>query len=73
MMQKPNVQPAWNDRERLMTSREVSNRLAVSIRTLWRMVASGRFPPPIRYNRKLVRWNADVVFTWLTNEGSKQR
>jgi excisionase family DNA binding protein len=40
----------------LLTSQQVAQRLAVSVRTLWRLVARGSFPPPIRYNRKLVRW-----------------
>ena len=40
----------------LLTSQQVADRLAVSVRTLWRLVARGSFPQPIRYNRKLVRW-----------------
>jgi excisionase family DNA binding protein len=42
----------------LLTSQQVAERLSVSVRTLWRLVASGKFPQPIRYNRKLVRWKA---------------
>jgi excisionase family DNA binding protein len=42
----------------LLTAREVADRLSVSVRTLWRMAARGDLPPPIRYNRKLVRWKA---------------
>ncbi|MBY0230528.1 MAG: AlpA family phage regulatory protein [Gemmataceae bacterium] len=45
----------------LMTSRQVAGRLAMSVRTLWRLVAAGRFPQPIRYNRKLVRWKSSDV------------
>lgn len=46
----------------LLTSQQVAERLAVSVRTLWRLVAAGKFPQPVRYNRKLVRWkNVDVV------------
>lgn len=46
----------------LLTSQQVANRLAVSVRTLWRLVAAGKFPQPVRYNRKLVRWkNAEVA------------
>jgi excisionase family DNA binding protein len=45
----------------LLTSQQVAQKLAVSVRTLWRLVASGKFPQPVRYNRKLVRWkNAEV-------------
>ena len=42
----------------LMTSQQVANRLAVSIRTLWRLVRAGKVPQPVRYNRKLVRWKS---------------
>ncbi len=45
----------------LVTSRQVAERMAMSVRTLWRLVAAGKFPQPVRYNRKLVRWkNIDV-------------
>jgi excisionase family DNA binding protein len=49
----------------LMTSQQVADRLAVSVRTLWRLVASGRIPPPIRYNRKLVRWKTGDVDRYI--------
>ena len=46
----------------LLTSQQVAERLAVSVRTLWRLVAAGKFPQPVRYNRKLVRWkNVEVA------------
>jgi len=53
--QQPQVEPD------LLTSRQVAERLSMSVRTVWRLVASGKFPAPIRYNRKLVRWKADEV------------
>jgi excisionase family DNA binding protein len=46
----------------MLTSEQVSNRLAISLRTLWRLVRAGKMPKPVRYNRKLVRWKtADVI------------
>ncbi|MFM7150534.1 MAG: helix-turn-helix transcriptional regulator [Gemmataceae bacterium] len=53
--QQPQVEPD------LLTSRQVAEHLSMSVRTVWRLVASGKFPAPIRYNRKLVRWKADEV------------
>jgi excisionase family DNA binding protein len=53
----------------LLTSQQVAERLAVSVRTLWRLVDRGVFPQPIRYNRKLVRWKSgdiDHYFETLT-------
>jgi excisionase family DNA binding protein len=49
----------------LLTSQQVANKLAVSVRTLWRLVAAGKFPQPIRYNRKLVRWKSTEVSRYI--------
>jgi excisionase family DNA binding protein len=49
----------------LLTSQQVADRLAVSVRTLWRLVDRGVFPKPIRYNRKLVRWKSGDVDHYL--------
>jgi predicted DNA-binding transcriptional regulator AlpA len=53
--------PLKIDRD-LLSAQDVADRLSVAVRTLWRMVERGDFPPPIRFNRKLVRWRArDLV------------
>ena len=49
----------------LMTSHQVAECLAVSVRTVWRLVASGKFPQPVRYNRKLVRWKTAEVARYI--------
>ncbi len=49
----------------LLTSQQVADRLAISVRTLWRLVQKGRFPQPIRYNRKLVRWKSGEVDRYI--------
>ena len=49
----------------LLTSQQVADRLAVSVRTLWRLIARGEFPQPIRYNRKLVRWKSGDVEQYI--------
>ncbi len=43
--------------EMQVSSRQIAERLGVTVRTIWRMVKEGRLPQPIRYNRKIVRWN----------------
>jgi excisionase family DNA binding protein len=55
----------------LLTSQQVANRLAVSVRTLWRLVAAGKVPQPVRYNRKLVRWKADEVTRYIESLSPK--
>ena len=55
------VQTEPRSNPELLTSRQVASRLSVSVRTIWRLVAAGKFPQPVRYSRKLVRWKtADV-------------
>jgi excisionase family DNA binding protein len=49
----------------LLTSQQVADRLAVSVRTLWRLVAAGKVPQPVRYNRKLVRWKNSEVKRYI--------
>lgn len=49
----------------LLTSQQVADRLSVSVRTLWRLVAAGKFPQPVRYNRKLVRWKTSDVTRYI--------
>jgi predicted DNA-binding transcriptional regulator AlpA len=51
---------------RLLTSTDVAETMGFSVRTLWRLVAKGDFPPPIRWNRKLVRWSAEAIERYLT-------
>ena len=42
----------------LLTAQEVARRLSIGVRTLWRLVAAGNLPQPVRFSRKLVRWKA---------------
>jgi predicted DNA-binding transcriptional regulator AlpA len=53
----------------LITSQQVAERLSMSVRTLWRLVAAGKFPQPVRYNRKLVRWKAVDVARYIESLG----
>ena len=46
---------------RLLTVRELASTLAVSVRSVWRMSATGQLPPPLRLGPKTVCWRlADV-------------
>ncbi len=54
--------------EQLITSQQVAEKLNLSVRALWRMVAANRFPAPIRFNRKLVRWSLRVVDKWIQEQ-----
>lgn len=50
----------------LLTSAQVAKRVNVAIRTLWRLVAAGKFPQPVRYNRKLVRWKSEAIDKYIS-------
>lgn len=51
--------------ERLaLTAAEVANRLGISQRHFWSMVAAGRVPRPFRLGRS-VRWVAEELEAWL--------
>ena len=49
----------------LLTAQEVAGRLSISLRTLYRMVERGQFPPPIRRSRRWVRWKTTDVQHYL--------
>jgi predicted DNA-binding transcriptional regulator AlpA len=49
----------------LLSSQQVAKRLSMGVRTLWRLVAEGKFPQPIRYNKRLIRWKSDDVDRYI--------
>lgn len=56
----------------LMKPREVADVVCVSVRTLYRMIAAGSFPPAsLKTTRKIVRWSRDSVADWLRDQGVK--
>ena len=49
----------------LLTAQEVARRLSIGVRTLWRLVAQGKLPQPVRYSRKLVRWKVTDIDSYI--------
>ncbi|MHC4226401.1 MAG: helix-turn-helix transcriptional regulator [Planctomycetota bacterium] len=50
------------DRERLLTIKQVSDRLQCSTRTVRRISSEGKLPKPLRVGR-LIRWReSDITF-----------
>ncbi|RIK85624.1 MAG: hypothetical protein DCC67_03630 [Planctomycetota bacterium] len=60
----------------LMNAKDVAQALAISMRTLWRLVSARRFPEPIRLGGS-TRWLREDVLKWLreggTNPGNDQQ
>ena len=61
----PAVPPAPEPGPDLLAAKDVARRLSVSVRTIWRLVAEGQFPQPVRYSRKLVRWKASDIDRYI--------
>lgn len=51
--------------DEFLTVRQVARRLDISPRTVWRWVAVGRFPAPLRIGPKFVRWRRDDLERYL--------
>ncbi len=65
----PMLQNSWvYQNPDLLTVEQVAKRLSVSARTVWRMLARGTLPQPIRYSRKLVRWKSTDLAAWLEQQ-----
>jgi excisionase family DNA binding protein len=66
-----------DQRERLLTAREVAQLLGVCPRTILNLVVQGRMPSPIRMGPKLVRWREHEIVSWIhagcpsTKEGAR--
>ena len=44
-----------------LTDRDIARRLGISRSTVWRWVASGNLPKPMRIGPRKVRWPNDVL------------
>lgn len=50
---------------KLLSPKQVCERIALSRATLDRMVADGRFPAPIRLTERRLAFNAEAVNAWI--------
>jgi excisionase family DNA binding protein len=48
----------------LLSAQTLAKRLAVSVRTLWRLRSSGKLPQPVRLGGA-VRWRAADIDAWV--------
>lgn len=42
--------------------------IPVSPATIWRMVASGEFPPPVRLSKRIAAWRVSDVVQWISKQ-----
>lgn len=50
----------------MLTDTEISNLIKVSRRQIWKLLAMGRLPEPIRIGRS-VRWRRADIDSWIAN------
>lgn len=50
----------------LLKIEQVAQRLAVARRTIWRWLAQGKLPPPLRLSKTCVRWRSEDIEAHLT-------
>jgi len=51
----------------LETARTVAKRLCISERQLWKLLAAGKLPEPIRLGRS-VRWPSAQIDAWIAEQ-----
>ncbi len=56
----------------LIDVREVATLTTLSVRTIERLVATGRFPPPTRLGRKRL-WPREKLHAWIAGGGDTRR
>lgn len=39
--------------------------------SLWRFVAEGRFPPPVKLSQKITAWRSEDVEAWIQTQGGE--
>jgi len=52
----------------LMTTEQICDLLQIEKRTLRKWMQAGKFPEPIRLNKRVLRWNKEVVLAWLEKQ-----
>lgn len=70
--QSPQQQRADDGTPRMLTAEQVAERLNVCRRTVFKLVAAGKFPEAtLRLSKKLVRWSSAAVDAWIEAKGGE--
>ncbi|MCY3845685.1 MAG: AlpA family phage regulatory protein [Acidobacteria bacterium] len=56
-----------HDRDRLLTRAEVERRVHLSRASVYRLVARGEFPAPLRVGPRAVRWRSYEIGAWISS------
>ncbi len=58
---------------RLLKVSDVARALAVSTRTVWRLVSAGELPPPQKIGKRLRRWKSTDIENYIHGKPTKTR
>ncbi len=53
------------DEPKLLTVKDLSTCLRISVRQCWRLGKKGLLPAPICIGTRIIRWNASEIAAWL--------
>ena len=56
----------------LITCKAVQDRVSLGRSTIYRLVAAGQFPQPVRIGGKAVRWLVREVDGWVTEQAASR-
>jgi predicted DNA-binding transcriptional regulator AlpA len=57
----------------LLNAAEIAVKFGIGVRTFWRWVSEGRFPPAeIRAGSKIVKWRCTTVEAWIEAQANKE-
>jgi predicted DNA-binding transcriptional regulator AlpA len=54
-----------NADDRILTTRELLERIPLRRATIWRMASEGRFPAPIHLTKSRLGWRWSTILAWL--------
>lgn len=62
------------DHERvLLRLRDVCQMVGLSRSTIYKRIAEGQFPEPIRLGERTVRWSAEAISVWWQTQSNAER
>ena len=56
----------------LITCRDLQARVSLGRSTIYRLVAAGQFPQPVKIGGKAVRWVSKEIDAWVTEQADSR-
>ena len=53
--------------DRIISSKELTQRIPLNRTSIYRMVRQGRFPPPIQITASRIGWRLSTVLAWMAD------